>query len=71
MKKLTCLALLLLSFSAYSQAYQEEVNFENEEDSFNYDSSDDDQLEHPNMPDVYDDTFANETNEEDYLNEEE
>ncbi len=71
MKKTTCLVLLILSFSAFPQPYQDETNFENEEDSFNYDSSYDGQLEHPAMPDVYDDTLANETIEESYLNEEE
>ena len=71
MKKLTCLLLILFSFTAFSQAYQEESSFENEDDSFKYDPSYDGQLEYPSGPEVYEDVVANESTEEEYLNEDE
>ena len=71
MKKLTCLFLILVSFTAFSQAYQEESSFENDEDSFKYDPSYDSQLEYPSGPEVYEDVVANESSEEEYLNEDE
>ena len=71
MKKLTGLLLILFSFSAFSQAYQEESSFENEDDSFKYDPSYDGQLEYPSGPEVYEDVVANESMDEEYLNEDE
>ena len=69
MKKLTCLLLILFSSTAFSQAYQEESSFENDEDSFKYDPSYDGQLEYPSGPEVYEDVVANESTDEEYLNE--
>ncbi len=71
MKKLTCLFLILVSFTAFSQTYQDESNFENEEDSFKYDPSYDGQLEYPSGTEVYEDVIANESTDEEYLNEDE
>jgi hypothetical protein len=71
MKKLTGLLLILFSFTAFSQAYQEESSFENEDDSFKYDPSYDGQLEYPSGPEVYEDVVANESMDEEYLNEDE
>ena len=71
MKKLIGLLLILFSFSAFSQAYQEESSFENEDDSFKYDPSYDGQLEYPSGPEVYEDVVANESMDEEYLNEDE
>ena len=71
MKKLTCLLLILFSYTAFSQAYQEESSFENEEDSFKYDPSYDGQLEYPSGPEVYEDVVANESTDEEYLYEDE
>ena len=69
MKKLTCLFLILVSFTAFSQTYQDESSFENDEDSFKYDPSYDGQLEYPSGPEVYEDVVANESTDEEYLNE--
>ena len=69
MKKTICLFLLIFSFNAFSQTYQEDSNYENEEDSFNYDPSYDGHMEYPTGPEVYDDMIANEATEEYYLNE--
>ena len=63
--------MILFSLSAFSQAYQEESSFENEEDSFKYDPSYDGELEYASGPEVYEDVIANESTEEDYLNEDE
>ena len=71
MKKITCLLLILFSFTALSQAYQEESSFENEDDSFKYDPSYDGQLEYPSGPEVYEDVVANESTDEEYLYEDE
>ena len=71
MKKLTCLFLLLFSINAFTQSYQDDSNFENEEDSFSYDPNYDGHLEYPAPPDIYDDTIANEASEESYIYEEE
>ncbi len=71
MKKLTCLFLILVSFTAFSQTYQEESSFENDEDSFKYDPNYDGQLEYPSGPEVYEDMVANESTDEEYLNEDE
>ena len=71
MKKSTCLLMILFSFTAFSQTYEDESHFENEEDSFKYDSSYDAQLEYPQGPEVYDDMLANEATEEAYINEDE
>ena len=71
MKKLTCLFLILVSFTAFSQTYQDESSFENDEDSFKYDPSYDGQLEYPSGPEVYEDVVANESTDEEYLNEDE
>ena len=71
MKKLTGLFLILVSFTAFSQAYQDESSFENDEDSFKYDPSYDGQLEYPSGPEVYEDVVANESTDEEYLNEDE
>lgn len=69
MKKLTCLLFILFSFTAFPQAYQDESSFEDEEDSFKYDPSYDGQLEYPSGPEVYEDVLANDSTEEESLNE--
>jgi hypothetical protein len=69
MKKTTCLFLILFSVTAFSQTYQEESNYENEEDSFKYDPTYDGQMDYPSVPEVYDDMLANEMTEESYMNE--
>jgi hypothetical protein len=67
MKKLTCLLLILFSFLAFPQSYQEESTYEDQEESFKYDPSDDGQLEYPVAQEVYDDGIANESTEEAYI----
>ena len=71
MKKSTCLLLILFSVTAFAQTYEEESSFENEEDSFKYDPSYDGQLEYPSGSEVNEDVVANESTEEEYLNEDE
>ena len=71
MKKLTCLLLILFSVTALAQTYEEESSFENEEDSFKYDPSYEGQLDYPSGPEVYEDVVANESMDEEYLNEDE